>query len=171
MSITTKKGDTGQTRLYSGEVVAKNCLEIECVGELDELVSMLGMAKAEADGDNQKRIIKQLQEWMFIVGSDIATKGDAKVRVTEDMMNSLDISRDVLEGEVGRITDFVIPGDSKNAACLDMARAICRRLERRLVANQQLDNSELLIRFINRLSDYLWLMARAASPQTTYRKK
>lgn len=172
MSITTKKGDQGQTRLYSGERVYKDCLQIECVGEVDELVSALGMAKAASTNGDMVRSISQIQQWLFIVGSDIATlelNGRKVRRVCNDMLDTLDCHRVKLEAHVGKITDFIVPGTNPESAALDMARSIARRLERHIVQNREmLANGDILMQWINRLSDYLFLLARSAEPNREY---
>lgn len=183
MSITTKQGDKGKTRLYSGEKVDKHCLEIECVGELDELISALGCAKAvlyeqykDFDSRDLVKSVSEIQQWLFIVGSDIATHshtlGPKPVRVTDEMLKELDERRGRLEELVGRITDFIVPGQNIQSAHIDMARSICRRLERRISANKdRMENGEMLIKWTNRLSDYLFLLARRAESDLEYRKK
>jgi len=167
MSITTRQGDTGQTCLFSGERVPKYADRIEAVGELDELVSALGVARCWCEREETRRTLLELQRELFIVGAELATTPDhlecLAQRVDETAVAALDARRDELERQVGAPRGFVIPGEARGAALLDLARAIARRCERRadrLFAEGQIANPCVLV-WLNRLSDYLWLLARS----------
>jgi cob(I)alamin adenosyltransferase len=160
MGITTRKGDKGQTDLYSGERVDKNCVEIECVGEIDELNSYLGIAKINMMPDLRVEV-EYVQKMLFKASSDIATltSKEFKNRVDQKDLDELDMRRDNLEDQVGKIKTFVYPGATLLSAHLDYARALSRRVERRLVSST-VTNKKMLKKYFNRLSDYLYLMAR-----------
>ena len=166
ISITTKTGDRGHTRLFSGEDVSKNSRRLDAYGDLDELVSLLSIARHKLQDQNLKQDILSLQRNLFIVGSELATT-DKKLdtlpqRVDSSMLKSLEKEMKALEDSVEIPRGFVIPGNSLGASYLDYARAISRRLERKvagLLEDKMLKNETLLV-WLNRLSDYLYLMAR-----------
>lgn len=166
MSITTRTGDSGFTRLYSGERVSKSDLQPAAVGALDEAVSVLGIARSlTGDRELHDRILG-LQRDAFRVGAELATHPDAldrlKERVDEAFLAGLDRERDALEARVPMPKDFVIPGGTPLAAHLDHARTIFRRSERIAVAMREADMlpNPLVIQWLNRVSDLLWLFAR-----------
>jgi cob(I)alamin adenosyltransferase len=166
VSITTKNGDRGTTRLYTGEEVSKDEPRIDFLGLVDELVSALGMARSHSSNPEDRRELIALQKMLFVVASEVATfsnqgellprrVGAGDVRMLEERMAEL-------ERTIPMPGDFILPGGSPCAACLDYARAKARSCERRAVALQrdgQLDNQDLMV-WLNRISDYLWLLAR-----------
>ena len=165
-SITTGVGDRGTTRLYSGEEVPKHSLQIEAVGTVDEVVSALGLARCFAAKPETKTVVLRLQRAMFTVGSELATApgGAAALpaRIDAEAMRDLDAERAALEARVVYPAGFILPGGTPGAAHLDHARSVVRRCERvaaRLAAEGAIDNPHLLV-WLNRLSDYLWLLAR-----------
>ena len=167
ISITTKTGDQGDTRLFSGEKVRKNSARLDAYGDLDELVSILSVARHHVSHKNLKSDILLLQRQLFTVGAELATTrgklNRLKQRVDEEMLQEMENKRMALEELVEIPRGFVIPGNTQASAYLDCARTIARRCERKAVAlfnNRDLDNKILLI-WLNRLSDYLYLMARS----------
>lgn len=174
MSITTKAGDDGSTRLFSGEPVRKCSARPEAYGDLDELVSQLGVARSHCGpADLIAPVILSLQDDLFVAGAELATTeaglARLKRRVDERFVAELDARRDALEASLPPPRGFVLPGANPVAAHLDLARAIARRLERRVVALHdagELRNPSLLV-WINRLSDHLWLLARKAEQGRT----
>ncbi len=166
MSITTKKGDTGLSFLFSGERVKKNALRLETYGCLDELVSVLSIARHHVQEKETKENILYLQRQLFVIGSELATspKGLSrlKIRIDQSALEFFDQKRITLESQTPIPRGFVIPGNSLGASYIDYARAISRRLERFTVSLKQkkeLTNPYLLV-WLNRLSDYLYLLAR-----------
>ena len=179
-SITTKTGDNGNTRLYSGETISKRSVRISVCGEVDELVSLLGVAKCYCSSHDKDMIlfegsdtfdiigknIELIQRKLFVVASEIATLPpkiyDLPERITKKSLKQIDKARKSLEKQIILPKGFIIPGSIKLSAYLDLSRAVCRRCEREIVklyAEGFIDNKELLI-WMNRLSDYLYLLAR-----------
>jgi len=166
MSITTRRGDTGKTQLYSGQTVSKSDLPPKAVGALDEAVSVLGIARSLAqDPDLHSRIL-ELQRACFVVGSELATHPDCthrlKERVDEEFLRTLDAERDRLESIVPMPDGFVIPGGNPLAAHLDHARTLFRRCEGIAVEmwEKEFLRNPLVLKWLNRCSDLLWLFAR-----------
>jgi cob(I)alamin adenosyltransferase len=172
-SITTGVGDKGNTRLYSGEEVSKDSPRPEACGDVDELVSTLGVASCHVRRDETREVIVVLQRSLFIVAAEIATTpahvGLMEKRVDAAMVKELDARRQALEKSLPAFDGFVIPGGSPGSAHLDHARSVARRCERHIVALQrkkEIDNPHILV-WVNRLSDYLWLLARSEEDQPT----
>jgi len=166
MSITTKFGDKGKTALFSGEVVDKDSPRTDAYGDVDELVSVLGVARAHADDAEVSENLLWIQSELFVVAAELATdKKKIKTlsdRIDEERVRQLDEKRDELESKIKMPDGFIIPGGTKVAAFIDHARTISRRCERKAVGLDRyglIDNPHLLI-WLNRLSDYLWILAR-----------
>ncbi len=179
-SITTKQGDTGSTRLYSGETVNKRSKRITACGDIDELVSALGIAYAELNRPvsldiSPEELVKIqdvlesitcVQRKLFLVASEIATLepklSSLKERIDDYEMNNLDYRRDKLEKKIELPKGFVLPGSNTVSAHLDMARSISRRCERTVVElyNEGFISNKFILMWMNRLSDYLYLLAR-----------
>jgi cob(I)alamin adenosyltransferase len=175
-SITTKVGDKGTTFLFSGEEVPKDSPRTDAYGDLDELVSVLGVARAASARDDVRDRILSLQRSLFVVGTELATSpphlGALRERVDEAFLARFEAEREALELLVPMPSGFIIPGGTLAAAHLDHARTISRRLERkvvRLTRSGELDNTSLLV-WVNRLSDYLWLLARREEGKATLLK-
>lgn len=167
-SITTKVGDRGTTFLFSGEEVSKDSLRTMAYGDLDELVSILGIARCQVTREEAREEILHLQRDLFKLGTELATALDhvneLKERITPELVRAMEGRIVELEQHLPPPDGFVIPGGhgALGAAHLDHARTVARRLERRTVSLERaklLENPSLLI-WLNRLSDLLWLMAR-----------
>lgn len=161
MSIITGKGDKGETSLWSGQRVSKDSLRVECYGTIDELNSFLGDAKHYLELDESKNIIEEIQDDLFKVAGQLACISKEFVKP----INEKDVERITeyvhkYEKEVS-LKGFVIPGSTKGSAKLDICRTIARRAERLIV---KLDREEkldsLILKYINRLSDLLFILAR-----------
>ena len=171
--ITTRAGDRGTTRLYSGEEVSKDSPRMRACGEVDELVGVLGLARAHVSCEADRETLLHLQRMLFRIGSEAATMA-AKLsllpeRLDEAAVTELDRRCAAAEQRITMPDGFVVPGGNAGAAFLDHARAVARRCERRLVSLHtagQLRNEHILS-WINRLSDYLWLMARIEEGTST----
>ena len=173
MSITTKTGDRGTTRLFSGEEVSKDSLRPNAYGDLDELVSILGVARCHCPAADTQQAILELQRELFVAGSEMATTPGAVERLDQriDAARLAELERRMAELEAAiEVPDsFIVPGGSPAGAFLDLARSVSRRLERRAVglcADGELDNDNLIV-WLNRLSDYLYLLARSAEDKPT----
>ncbi len=165
-SITTKKGDKGRTRLYSGKEVSKNSPQLNALGDMDELVSVLGIARNQSEKDDVKDAVFRIQKSLFVVAAELAaTKEKAGIlekRVDQKMLDDIEEKRQKLEEKVELLDDFVIPGKNLSSAYLDFSRTIARKCERNVAGlfdEEKIDNEIILI-WLNRLSDYLFLLAR-----------
>lgn len=148
MSIATKTGDTGETSLYSGDRVSKNHPRIEAVGMLDELNAWLGMC-GELDW---------LQSELFDLGALIANPNTKKD--FHEQLHGLQKKLEELEPTLPPLTNFILPGGAERASRLHVARTVCRRVERRMMG---LELPGGCLPYVNRLSDYLFLLARKAN--------
>jgi cob(I)alamin adenosyltransferase len=165
-SITTKVGDKGTTFLFSGEEVPKDSPRTEAYGDIDELVSVLGVARSLSVRPEIRDAILSLQRELFVAGSELATAIEhvhlLKQRIDARMLSAFDAQRDEWEQRIVMPTGFIIPGGTPAAAHIDQARSISRRAERKIVRLQRdglVDNRTLLV-WINRVSDFLWILAR-----------
>ena len=165
MKIYTGRGDQGQTSLFSGETVGKDALRVEAYGTVDEMSSVLGVARAFSCGDRVGEILAALQSSLFLAGSDLATNLSSSrsvKRMGEQDWRLLEDQIDELEADLPALKNFILPAGSQGAALLHSARSVCRRAERlvvRLIQEEGGVNSDLLI-YLNRLSDLLFVMAR-----------
>lgn len=180
-SIVTRGGDSGETSLLYGGRVPKDDLHTEAYGALDEAISALGLARASvapSDAAFAERVLS-LQRELFTVGAELATgKGERHLLekhfavVTPAMVDALEREVHELESRVPLPKAFVIPGGTVAAAAVDMARTFVRRAERRAVALQragELENPEV-VRYLNRCSDLLFMLARQAEQGATTQK-
>jgi cob(I)alamin adenosyltransferase len=165
MKIYTKTGDTGETWLFSGGRVRKTHLRVESYGTVDELNSLLGLVRSYAIPPQANTWLEQIQNDLFIVGADLATPAEGQsakiVRVSELMAAVLEGWIDQMDAELAPMTAFILPGGTTPAATLHVARTVCRRAERLVVAlhDEQPQNLQVLI-YLNRLSDFLFTLAR-----------
>lgn len=167
--IYTKTGDDGTTGLLSSVRVAKDHARIEAHGTVDELNAVLGLARSNGLETGLDGIAALIQEDLFVVGSALADPdpdGPFHSAVQLDRVRKLETFIDELETELPRLTVFILPGGTAGAAHLHLARTVCRRAERTLVALSNLPEEAvppLSIIYLNRLSDLLFVMARAAN--------
>lgn len=170
VKIYTKTGDTGETGLFDGTRVLKSDARVSTYGDVDELNATLGVARtwlAQAAATQLDEMLQQVQRDLFALGSRLADPSHRIAgRVTKAAIAADDIARlegwiDELETELPPLRRFILPGGSPAGAALHLARTVCRRAERAMVALGGLD-SELLV-YVNRLSDLLFVMARAAN--------
>ncbi|MEX2608250.1 MAG: cob(I)yrinic acid a,c-diamide adenosyltransferase [Kiritimatiellia bacterium] len=166
MSITTRNGDKGRTRLFSGQEVSKADRPPRALGALDEAVSVLGIARSLTDSEALKEQILYIQHAAFEVGAELATHPDSQAsrrrRVDEPFLAELDRMRDELEAVTPIPKDFVLPGGTPLAAHLDHARTVFRRCEQEATDlwDQGFLQNPLVLSWLNRVSDHLWLLAR-----------
>jgi cob(I)alamin adenosyltransferase len=165
MSIATKTGDRGTTALIGGARVSKADLRVETYGTIDELGAAMGFARSIAEDVEVNEITKSIQRELFAVCSVVATvrgKSKGASPVTQAMIDGLDAHVARIEAMPGIVGDWVLPGDHAAAAAYDVARTICRRAERLAVRLE--DEGELIeplvLTYLNRLSDLLWLLGR-----------
>ncbi len=172
MRIYTKTGDKGETSLYRGGRVPKDAPRLEAYGTLDELNAHLGLAlallPAEAGLDAAVTQVRQSQRDLFCLGAQLATVGDQPPawRIDEADVTRLEAAIDAMEAGLPPLTTFVLPGGHPAGAALHVARTVARRGERLIVAvgrEEPLD--PLIVVYVNRLSDYLFVLARYVSHQ------
>ncbi len=168
MSIVTKTGDKGQTGMFGGRRVFKDDVRIHTYGSVDELNAGIGivLADSELPVEMSKQLL-HLQHILFKVGGDLATPMDMtskQERISPKHVQELEQWINTLETELTPLTTFILPGGTKTAADLHLARTVCRRAERWSVSLSKTEtiNTEVVV-FLNRLSDYLFLMARKAN--------
>ena len=160
MSVYTKTGDQGKTSLYTGERVSKDSLRVQVYGTIDEANSALAMSRAFAKNPEVKEKIYKLQKLMPLLMADLASLNKPPL-ITEENISYLESEMDSIEAVLPKLTAFIIPGDSKSGAFLDLARTITRRAERKfltLAQSEEVHNVDRL--FLNRLSDYCFLLMR-----------
>lgn len=166
MKIYTRTGDAGQTGLWGGHRVPKDALRVQAYGAVDEANAALGVARACGVDAELDRILAQVQDYLFVVGADLATPGAAASipRVEERDAAALEDLIDGLERELEPLRQFILPGGSLAAAHLHLARTVCRRAERWAVAlaREEPINTHVLT-YLNRLSDLLFVLARSAN--------
>ena len=160
MGVYTKTGDEGKTSLYTGERVPKECLRVQAYGAIDEANSALGMARAFSEKRAVKEKIFALQKLMPLLMADLASLGQAPM-IHGEHVAALEAEMDKIEAALPPLRAFLIPGDTKAGAMLDLARTIARRAERHFCAlakEEPLHQEDRL--FLNRLSDYCFLLMR-----------
>ncbi|MDA0987324.1 MAG: cob(I)yrinic acid a,c-diamide adenosyltransferase [Bacteroidetes bacterium] len=165
MKIYTKTGDKGETSLFGGKRVSKNSLRIDCYGTVDELNSFIGIICSNKPSKKISLLLNVIQNELFIIGADLATPNDAKTKSFQKISNknikNLENYIDNLELKLPKLKNFILPGGSVVGSSLHYARTVCRSAERKVVALSKLELiDKLLIVYLNRLSDLLFVMAR-----------
>jgi cob(I)alamin adenosyltransferase len=163
MGIYTKTGDKGKTSLFDNTRVYKDDIRVESYGTVDELGSFIGLAKNYVEDENIKEILFKIQNKLFVVASNLATIDQEKIkyRVKEEDIAFLEKVIDEYMGKINNPTGFIIPGSNKQSAHLHVARTICRRAERRIISLSKEEYvDENLIKYVNRLSDCIYALAR-----------
>lgn len=168
MKIYTRSGDAGDTSLYGGDRVRKSDSRVDAYGDVDELNAWLGLARAsELDPDVDAALLK-IQRDLFALGAQLADPADTiATRVAKTVIGEADVLRletliDHLESELPPLRRFILAGGSPAGAILHVARTVCRRAERRIVALEPAADP-ILLQYINRLSDLLFVLARSAN--------
>ncbi|WP_425448635.1 cob(I)yrinic acid a,c-diamide adenosyltransferase [Dethiothermospora halolimnae] len=163
MAIYTKTGDKGKTSLFDRKRVFKDDLRVESYGTIDELNSQMGLAKNFVDDDKVYELIHKIQRKLFDIGAQLATS-DPEKRPTNVNDEDILFLEDMIDEYMDKVTEpnrFIIPGTSKAAGFLHVARTICRRAERRIISlAREEDTNQFLIKYVNRLSDLLYTLAR-----------
>ena len=173
MSIATKTGDAGETSLMYGRRVAKTDVRVDAYGCVDELNAALGLARVTANNPFLTEQIYAVQKELIIVMGELATAAEDRDRYVKDgfqltsaaMTDRLTgVVDDLEKNKLGKFKGWAVPGKTKDAASLDLARTVCRRAERRIAGLMSADPnfSHEILRYLNRLSDLCWLLARYA---------
>src|SRR3954471_19763621 len=178
VKIYTRKGDDGTTSLWYGGRVPKTDVRTEAYGSIDEANSALGVARALCKQENQADLqatILSLQQDLFVAGAELATSPEAAdrlqdgiSRITDGMVEALEVDIDRYMNQVDLPPQFVIPGGTELSAALDVARSAIRRAERRTVELRESEDlaSEAVLRYLNRASDLAFALARCAGEST-----
>ena len=169
MKIYTRGGDRGETGLLGGVRVSKDVLRLEVCGSIDELNGWLGLVRAESLPDALSQLLGRLQHELFVVGAELAAPNPGARRIGTigpPHVETIEREIDGYEATLSALREFILPGGSRAAAALHVARSVCRRAERRLVtlahSEPEAVPSELLV-YLNRLGDLLFVLARAAN--------
>lgn len=167
MKIYTKKGDAGRTALFDGTPVPKSDPRVDAYGDVDELNASLGAARAFLDEQSLDGLLAGIQSDLFAVGAQLAdpkydpAKRKAKTRITEERILEFEKTIDRMEESLKPLRNFILPAGSRGAAMLHLARTVCRRAERKIVAlSASVALPPILVKYMNRLSDLLFVMAR-----------
>ncbi len=165
--IYTKTGDLGKTSLIGGTKVAKSHIRIESYGTVDELNSFIGLLNDNLTDENSKNILKEIQDRLFTIGSSLACDPDKEPLMKIPDLKETDI--ELLEKEIDKMNEalpemksFILPGGHSAISTAHVCRCVCRRAERICVNMQQHEIfvDPLVIKYLNRLSDYLFVLAR-----------
>lgn len=158
--IVTRTGDAGMTGLGDGSRVAKDCLRIDAIGEIDELNSTIGVLLAEDFGDPWRAALVRVQNDLFDLGGEVCIPGATVI--TEEHVLRLEEYVAQFNGELAPLKEFILPGGTRAAALAHLARTVSRRVERRLVHLSNSENvSEMARKYLNRLSDLLFILGRS----------
>jgi cob(I)alamin adenosyltransferase len=168
MKLYTRTGDEGQTSLFGGARVSKADGRIEACGEVDELNAWLGLVRVSGLDADVDAVLDQIQRDLFAVGAALADPAGRRPGQAERAgIGAADVTRledliDRFDTEPPPLTRFILPGGAQAGAAVHVARAVCRRAERRIVALQPAADADVL-RYVNRLSDLLFALARAVN--------
>lgn len=170
MKIYTKTGDTGATSLFGGKRLSKADLRIESYGTVDELNSYMGLLRDQEVNQKRKNVLIEIQDRLFTLGSMLATEpGNTKVKIPtlrEEDVVFLEKQIDEMELRLPEMKSFVLPGGHPSVSFGHVARTVCRRAERLVVALHEIETVDLLIvRYLNRLSDYLFVLCRVMTQE------
>ena len=166
--IYTRTGDAGETGLVDGSRLPKDAPRMAAIGDVDELNSAIGVALTHAMLPGYRDMLARIQNELFDLGADFATPGldyapsEMTLRMTASQVERLESEIDAMNSELETLRSFILPGGSPAAAAIHLARAICRRAERSAVtANGECGLNPLGLTYVNRLSDHLFVLARA----------
>jgi cob(I)alamin adenosyltransferase len=169
VKIYTKSGDRGDTGLFGGPRVRKSDARVDAYGEVDELNATIGSARAIVEDPEIDFHLARVQHELFCVGAELATPPDAKARsaippIDPGWTARLEAAIDAWDAALPPLRQFVLPGGTRTAAALHLARCVCRRAERRVVAlGAGLEVAPETLAYLNRLSDFLFVAARVAN--------
>ena len=178
MKIYTRTGDAGETALFDNRRVSKADPRVDAYGEIDELNAWLGLVRSACPEPDIDEALVHIQRDLFAVGAQLADPSEKLAgRVTKAFISDADVQRlegliDRLEAELPPLTKFILAGGAASGASLHVARTVCRRAERRIVALSPVPDL-IIVRYINRLSDLLFVLARvvnhrAGQPETEW---
>ncbi|HEY9117975.1 MAG TPA: cob(I)yrinic acid a,c-diamide adenosyltransferase [Roseivirga sp.] len=165
MKIYTKTGDSGTTSLLGGARVSKAHIRIEAYGTVDELNSYIGLLRDQEVNSSRRDFLKAIQDHLFTIGADLATEPGKDKVVKPDLFDSditaLEKAMDAMDEQLPALTSFVLPGGHQSVSFSHIARCVCRRAERICITLNELEPaSNLVLKYLNRLSDYLFVLGR-----------
>lgn len=167
MKIYTKTGDKGETSLFGGERISKSNIRIKAYGSLDELNAFIGLTITEVKSSEIKEVLLNLQNKLFVVGSDLAAPDSEKNkkliinRTPAEFITEIEMWIDKFNSKLGELKNFILPGGSKGSALLHVCRTIARRAEREIVELKSREQfTENIIIFTNRISDLFFVLSR-----------
>lgn len=166
MKIYTKTGDNGTTSLIGGTRLSKSHVRIDAYGTVDELNSYIGLLRDQPVNELRRDLLKEIQDRLFTVGSHLASESGQTKRILPDLLETdvtfLETEMDKIDAQVPKLRAFVLPGGHQSVSFGHVARTVCRRAERSVInLAQQEEVEEIVIRYLNRLSDYLFMLCRA----------
>jgi cob(I)alamin adenosyltransferase len=166
MKIYTKTGDEGTTSLFGGKRVSKADLRIDAYGTIDELNSWIGVMRDQPVNQSRLELLAEIQDRLFTIGSILATEPDnKKVKIpalVETDTELLEKQMDVMDAQLPAMRHFVLPGGHSSVSFGHVARTVCRRAERLVIALNQIEKVDpLVIKYLNRLSDFLFMLCRS----------
>ncbi|GAB3043378.1 cob(I)yrinic acid a,c-diamide adenosyltransferase [Spirosoma pulveris] len=175
MKIYTKTGDKGQTALIGGRRVSKSDLRIDTYGTVDELNSWIGLVRDQPVNNGRKDLLKEIQDRLFTIGSELATDPEKTLKrpmpaITPGDVTLLEQGMDSMDAELPELRAFVLPGGHQSVSFCHLARTVCRRAERLITSlNDETNGSvdELVLQYVNRLSDYLFVLSRKMAQELT----
>jgi cob(I)alamin adenosyltransferase len=168
MKIYTKKGDGGTTQLIGGKRIPKHDLRIESYGTVDELNSYIGLLRDQAIDENYKLQLIEIQDRLFTLGSHLAAEPNKSTmklpEISENDVLYLENSMDEMDSQLPEMKFFVLPGGHTTVSFCHLARCVCRRAERNVTHLKEHEEvEELILKYLNRLSDYLFVLSRKLS--------
>lgn len=168
MRIYTKFGDKGKTALLGGTVVSKEDPHVEAYGSVDELNALLGTVLSFSETKDLSSSLTKIQNDLFIIGAELATKKGKAKTIAPARISELESEIDAISAELPPLKNFVLPGGSKTASLLHLARTVCRRAERKVVvlSKEEKVNPDIMT-YLNRVGDLLFVQARYVN----YKKK
>lgn len=165
MKIYTKTGDKGTTSLVGGTRVSKTELRIEAYGTVDELNSYIGLVRDQKVNEHRKDILKEIQDRLFTIGSILASEPEQTKKRIPDLHESdielLEKEMDSMDALLEPMRFFILPGGHQSVSFAHLARTVCRRAERIVIRlSEESEVNDLIIRYLNRLSDYIFVLCR-----------
>jgi len=169
LKIYTKTGDKGETGLFGGKRIQKSSVRINAYGTVDELNAVIGVALCYVENEKVKSTLRKLQNQLFVVGADLATPLEVESirqrltipRVSQEDILGSENDIDFFDKQLEELRYFILPGGTKSAAQLHVARTVCRRAEREVVLlSQQEEINQNIVIFLNRISDLLFVLSR-----------
>jgi cob(I)alamin adenosyltransferase len=165
MKIYTKTGDKGSTSLIGGTRLSKAHVRIEAYGTVDELNSYIGLLGDQLINEKRKGLLKEIQDRLFTMGSHLASEPEKSKRILPDLIEDdillLEKEMDLIDSQVPPLRAFILPGGHQSVSFGHVARTVCRRAERAVILLQESEEvDDIVIRYLNRLSDYLFMLCR-----------